>query len=180
LLTPAPIAGPRTAERQQQRAGRSIRAVAIPLCVIIIPEPSPEERLDQEREHAADRDAVHPLHETELGSDHGDVLGEHDDLLLERGDLLPERGDAAGQDFERLPDQVETLLDGPQPLLDTLKPLVDLVPPLVAAGEARGRGARPLLGGAGLLQRVVISRASCSWAHLWPPAARRSSFWRRP
>ena len=34
--------------------------------------------------HTADGDAVHPLHETQLGPDYGKVLGKRDDLLLER------------------------------------------------------------------------------------------------
>ena len=37
--------------------------------------------------HTADGDAVHPLHETQLGPDYGNVLGKRDDLLLERGEL---------------------------------------------------------------------------------------------
>jgi len=52
-------------------------------------------------------------------------------------------------------DMLEPLVDRVQPLAGPLKSLIDLVPPLVAAGEAGGRGARLLLGGAGLLERVV-------------------------
>jgi hypothetical protein len=102
--------------------------------------PSPEERLDEEREHAADRDAAHPLHQTQLGADHGDV-GKRDNVRRETGDLLLERSNAAGQGFERLLDEVETPLDGVQLLLDPLEALADLVPALVPAGEAGDRGA---------------------------------------
>jgi hypothetical protein len=102
------------------------------------PAASPEERLNQEHEDAADRDAVHPLHQTQLGPDHGDVRGERDDLLLERSAAFFERGDAPGQGFKRLLDEAEPTLDAIQSLADLLKALV---PALVAAGDAGGRGA---------------------------------------
>jgi hypothetical protein len=63
----------------------------------------PKIRLDQEREHAADRDAVHPFHETHLDPDHDGVLGERDELLLTRSNAS---GGGVGFAFKRAIDHL--------------------------------------------------------------------------